>query len=98
VHRYRGAGSYKSVAALVSDDRLLADRIDGKGDLMTDAAGVDLDRAALAVEDERHRHQRLQGIALRAAVGRDVGLAARYSHREVEHAFDDLRQQSGDCR
>jgi hypothetical protein len=83
-HRYRGAAFYKSLVLLLAADRLLADRIDGKGDLMTHTAGVDLDPAALAVENERHRHQRLQCVALRAAVGRDVRLAGTDADAEVE--------------
>ena len=94
-HRHRGAGFYKSLVLLLADDRLLADRIDGKGDLVTHAAGVDLDPAALAVEDERHRHQRLQRVALRAAVGRDVRLAGTDADAEVENVLDHLRRQPG---
>jgi hypothetical protein len=94
-HRHACAAFYISVAALVSDDRLLADRIDGKGDCVAHATGIDLDPAGLAVENERHRHQRIQCVALGTAVGRDIGFAGTDADAEIENILDHLRRQAG---
>lgn len=48
----------------------------------------------LAVEDERHGDDGLQGVALCAPRRGDVSLAARDPDREVQHAFDRRRRQA----
>ena len=78
---------------LPADHRLLADRIDGKGDLVVNAAGVDLDPAGLAVEDERHRYQRLQGIALRTTIRRHISFAGTDADAKIEDILDHLGRQ-----
>src|SRR5512144_1942572 len=78
----------------MANDRLLTDGIDGKGDFVSDALGIDLDPAGFAVEREGHGEDRLQRVALRPAAGRDIGFAARYPNREVENARDHLSRQA----
>jgi hypothetical protein len=79
----------------VLDHRLLADGIDGEDDLVTNAVRFDLDRAGLAVQDEWHRHQRLDGVTLRAAAGRDVGFTRTDTDAEIEDVADDVGRQAG---
>ena len=53
----------------MADRRLLPDGIDSEGDPVPDAGGGDLDLAPLAVEDERHGNDSLEGVALGTAIG-----------------------------
>jgi hypothetical protein len=77
------------------DHRLLSDLVDLEGDLVPNAAADDPDAARLAVQNERHGEDGLEGIALRAAGRADVGLAARRAGREVQDARDRLPRDAG---
>src|SRR5512144_87175 len=92
-YSHAGAGFYKSTTTLVSDDRLLPDRIDREGDLVADASRIDLHAAGVTVEYERHRHKCLQSVALGAAAGRDIRLAAGNANREIQDILDHLRRE-----
>ena len=78
-----------------SIDRLLADAVDAEVDDVADAAGLDLDPPALAVEHERHRDDGLERVPLRSPGRRDVGFAARHPDGEVEDALDGLGRKPG---
>lgn len=93
-YSHAGAGFYKSGTTLMSDDRLLPDRIDRESGLVADAPGIDLYAAGVAVEDERHRHECLQSVVLGAAAGRDIRLAAGNANREIQDILDHLRRES----
>ena len=80
---------------LVVDHRLLGDPVDAERDLVSDAARDDLDPAVLAAQRERHRDDRLERVALPAAVRRHVRLAARRPGREVEDRGDRLGRDAG---
>ena len=77
------------------DHRLLPERVDRELDLVAETAGADLDPAGRAIEDERHRQDGLERIALGAAVRRHVRLAAGDAAREVEDVRDRLRRHAG---
>jgi hypothetical protein len=66
------------------DHRLLGDPIDLEDDLVTGVARGDLDPPLLAAQRERHRHDRLGGVALAPTVWRDVRLATRGAGGEVQ--------------
>src|SRR5262249_1141802 len=70
--------------------RLLADVVDLERDSVVNAAGLDLDPAATAVEHERHGDDGLQRVALRAAGRGDVGVAAADPDGKVEHTLHGL--------
>ena len=68
----------------------MPDRIDRECDPMRGALALDRFLAALAVEGEGHREQRLHGVALRAARRAYLGLAAGCARIIVEDARDRL--------
>ena len=59
---------FLALLVAMADHRLLPG-VDRELDLVTETVSTDLDPARLAVEDERHRQDGLQRIALGAAVG-----------------------------
>jgi hypothetical protein len=76
----------------MSDNRRLPERVDRELDLVAKTAGADLDAPGLAIEDERHRQDGFERIALRAAVRCHVRLATGDAAREVEDVRDRLRR------
>src|SRR5262245_20033637 len=74
----------------MTDHRLLADVVDLEGDDVVNAAGLDVDSAAAAVDHERHGDNGLESVALRAASGTHIRLAAADPDREVEHPLHRL--------
>src|SRR6516225_10754457 len=69
----------------------LPDTIDHELNLMSDSAGFDDGLARGAVECERHGHQSLQRIALRAAGRAGICLAARHPTAEIKERPDRRR-------
>ena len=93
--RDAGSGFYRRRGAIAGNPRLLADRVDREADPVRDPPGLDHRLAGAAVEHERHRDDRLQRVALRAAGRRHVGFPRRHSDRVVEEAVDGLGRDAG---
>jgi hypothetical protein len=73
----------------VLDTRDSVDRIGDDPEPVTDSARFDRSLAGcVVVERERHGHQGLPGVALRAARRTDVGFAARDADRQVGESVD----------
>jgi hypothetical protein len=79
----------------MADHRLLPERVDRELDPVAETVSTDLDPPGLAVEDERHRQDRLECIALGAAVRCHVRLAAGDAAREVEDVGDGVQRHAG---
>jgi hypothetical protein len=80
---------------VTADHRCLPERVDRELDLVAETAGADLDAAGIAVEDKRHRQDRLERITLGTAVRCHVGLSARDSVRKVQDVGDRVRRHAG---
>ena len=65
-----------------------ANRIDLHRNLVDHAATLDQDSSVVAIYDKRHGQDRVERVALGAAVGRDRGFAAGNSDREIRHRLD----------
>jgi hypothetical protein len=79
----------------MADHRLLPERVDRELDLVVETASTDLDPAGLAIEDERHRQDRLERVALGAAVRCHIRFPAGDATREVEDPRHRLRRYAG---
>jgi hypothetical protein len=95
MQRDAGAGMYRRGALAVLDPGQAPDRVDGEGDAVGDAAGLDHSLAPTAVEGEWHGEQRLQGIALSATRRPHVSLAAGGLGAVVEQTGDGLGSNAG---
>ena len=76
------------------DGRFLPNPVDADLDHVPDTPCFDHGPAAVAVEDERHGNDGLEGVTLGATGRTDVGLARADPDAEVEHVLDHLSRDA----